>query len=306
MQIATLPIDTAKVRLQLLRRSAEAGLSNASAAAAPALGMLGAMRNIVADEGYLALYKGFWPAIQRQLVFASLRIGLYKQISEMFRKPGESTVSLGTKIISGLVSGGIGITIANPTDLVKVRMQSEGRLLPGQKPRYSGVIDAYRTIVRTEGVAGLWTGLGPAVLRNSIINATELASYETAKEFFLHNAGMKDGLSVHFLSGACAGLMATIIGNPVDVVKTRVMAARKAAQTVAAGEAAAAAAPQYTSALDCVVKTLRNEGPGAFYQGVVPQFYRLTGWSIVMFITFEQAKKYAAETLGSKKEKEGR
>ena len=36
-----------------------------------------------------------------------------------------------------------------------------------------------------EGVRGLWTGLGPAVLRNSVINATELASYEQAKEVLL-------------------------------------------------------------------------------------------------------------------------
>jgi hypothetical protein len=35
------------------------------------------------------------------------------QISDMFKQPGETTISLGRKIISGLLSGGIGITIAN-------------------------------------------------------------------------------------------------------------------------------------------------------------------------------------------------
>lgn len=257
--------------------------------------MLGAMRRIAAEEGTLALYKGFWPALQRQLVFASLRIGLYKQISDAFRAPGATTIPLSAKVLSGLLSGAIGISIANPTDLVKVRMQSEGRLVPGQAPRYAGVMDAYRTIIRTEGVGGLWTGLGPAVLRNSIINATELASYETAKEFFTTTGGFSDGLAVHVASGASAGLMATIVGNPVDVVKTRVMAARKAAAGGAGG--ASTAAPQYTGAVDCVVKTLRTEGPGAFYYGVVPQFYRLTGWSIVMFVTYEQAKAAAARAL---------
>ena len=54
------------------------------------------------------------------------------------------------------------------------------------------------------------------------------------------------------------------------------------------------ATPQYSGALDCVVKTLRNEGVRAFYQGVVPQFYRLTGWSVVMFVTFEQLKAAVA------------
>jgi hypothetical protein len=42
--------------------------------------MVSTMRLIARDEGTAALYKGFWPAIQRQLVFASLRIGLYKQV----------------------------------------------------------------------------------------------------------------------------------------------------------------------------------------------------------------------------------
>jgi len=39
------------------------------------------MKLIAKEEGMTALYKGFWPAIQRQLVFASLRIGVYKQVS---------------------------------------------------------------------------------------------------------------------------------------------------------------------------------------------------------------------------------
>lgn len=34
---------------------------------------------------------------------------------------------------------------------------------------------------REEGVAGLWTGVGPNIARNAIINAVELASYDTAR-----------------------------------------------------------------------------------------------------------------------------
>lgn len=273
--------------------------------------MLGMAKHIAATEGPLALYKGFWPAIHRQLVFASLRVGLYRKISEQFRKPGEENISLSSRVMAGLVSGAIGISVANPTDLVKVRFQSEGPLAPGQKPRYAGVVDAYRTIVRTEGLRGLWTGLGPAIARNSIINATELATYDTAKQHLLGAMGWKDGLHTHFAAAATAGLMATIVGNPVDVVKTRVMAARKvtagaaagaasAASTAAASAAAGASAPHYTGAIDCIVKTMRHEGPLAFYQGVVPQFFRITGWNIVMFVSLEQLKKgFASAWNGS-------
>lgn len=200
-----------------------------------------------------------------------------------------------------------------PTDLVKVRFQSEGKLAPGQKPRYSGVLNAYSTIVKQEGLGGLWTGVGPAIARNAVINAVELASYDTAKEVFLYKLGMADSLPTHFLSGAVAGFMATVIGNPIDVVKTRVMAAARAVPASAAAVAtgatgatataapAAPSGPVYTGALDCIAKTLKHEGPLAFYQGVVPQFFRITGWNIVMFVTFEQLKKAAAGSSADKK-----
>lgn len=45
-------------------------------------------------------------------------------------------------------TGALGIAVANPTDLVKVRLQSEGKLPPGVPRRYSGALSAYSTIVR--------------------------------------------------------------------------------------------------------------------------------------------------------------
>ena len=38
--------------------------------------------------------------------------------------------------------------MANPTDLVKVRLQAEGKLPAGVPRRYSGAMNAYSTIVR--------------------------------------------------------------------------------------------------------------------------------------------------------------
>lgn len=44
--------------------------------------------------------------------------------------------------------GAMAIVIANPTDLVKVRLQAEGKLPAGVPGRYAGALDAYFTIVR--------------------------------------------------------------------------------------------------------------------------------------------------------------
>lgn len=44
--------------------------------------------------------------------------------------------------------GALAIMVANPTDLVKVRLQAEGKLPPGVPRRYSGALNAYSTIVK--------------------------------------------------------------------------------------------------------------------------------------------------------------
>ena len=60
------------------------------------------------------------------------------------------------------------------------------------------------------------------------MNATELVAYDQAKQTLLGpTVGMRDGIGAHILSGLSAGLAATLLGSPVDVVKTRVMNAAK-------------------------------------------------------------------------------
>ena len=78
-----------------------------------------------------------------------------------------------------MVSGTLAITVANPTDLVKIKMQAQGiGKISGIPPQYSGSFDCYRQIYRAEGIKGWWKGWGPNVVRNSIINAAEVASYD--------------------------------------------------------------------------------------------------------------------------------
>lgn len=73
---------------------------------------------------------------------------------------------------------------------------------------------------------GLWTGLGPNIIRNSIINAAEIATFDQVKDTIIRNKLMEDGVPCHLVSSAVAGITACIIGSPVDVLKTRLMNAK--------------------------------------------------------------------------------
>jgi solute carrier family 25 uncoupling protein 8/9 len=187
-EICTIPLDTAKVRMQLQNKATGIKYTNA----------FQCMGTIAKEEGALALWKGLAPGILRQMVFASIRIGLYEPVRNVYHGGKQGDPSLLTKIAAGLTTGCVGIMIANPTDLVKVRVQAEGRLPPGTAKRYKGTIDAFRTIARVEGFRGLWTGVVPNMFRNSIINAAELASYDQFKQGAL-KFGMKDSISTHLL-----------------------------------------------------------------------------------------------------------
>ena len=85
------------------------------------------------------------------------------------------------RIAAGITTGAIALSVAQPTDLVKIRMQSA-------RGRYEGCLHAYRTIVRDEGVRGLWKGLSVAV-RSSItivLNSTQFIKYNCSPK-----AGLK-------------------------------------------------------------------------------------------------------------------
>ncbi|XP_008667989.1 mitochondrial uncoupling protein 2 isoform X1 [Zea mays] len=242
-EVCTIPLDTAKVRLQL-QRKAPLPLPPAAAAAtaAAAGGTLATIMCIAREEGVAALWKGVIPGLHRQFLYGGLRISLYEPVKAFFVGGAVvGDVSLLSKILAALTTGVIAIVVANPTDLVKVRLQADGKANT-VKRSYSGALNAYATIIRQEGIGALWTGLGPNVARNAIINAAELASYDQFKQMFLKLPGFTDNVFTHLLAGLGAGFFAVCIGSPVDVVKSRMM-----------GDS------MYKSTLDCFAKTLKND-----------------------------------------------
>ncbi|KPP71734.1 hypothetical protein Z043_109323 [Scleropages formosus] len=177
--------------------------------------------------------------------------------------------------MAGCTTGAMAVSVAQPTDVVKVRFQAQLNLT-GVERRYGGALQAYRQIFRDEGLRGLWKGTLPNITRNALVNCTELVTYDLIKEAILKHKLLTDNLPCHFVSAFGAGFCTTVIASPVDVVKTRYMNSPPG---------------QYTSAINCAWTMLTKEGPTAFYKGFVPSFLRLGSWNVVMFVSFEQLKR---------------
>ncbi|KAM9846900.1 dicarboxylate carrier UCP2 isoform 2-T2 [Aulostomus maculatus] len=272
--LLTFPLDTAKVRLQI---QGEAGGSSGAGRGCVAKyrGVFGTITTMVRTEGPRSLYSGLVAGLQRQMSFASVRIGLYDSVKQYYTR-GSDHVGIGSRLLAGCTTGAMAVALAQPTDVVKVRFQAQARS-PGNARRYCGTIDAYKTIAKEEGVHGLWKGTAPNIARNAIVNCTELVTYDFIKDTLLRSTP---------LTAFGAGLCTTIIASPVDVVKTRYMNS---------------AFGQYSSVLDCAVAMMTKEGPLAFYKGFMPSFLRLGSWNVVMFVTYEQLKRamMAAKSNGA-------
>ncbi|KAM9853218.1 dicarboxylate carrier UCP2-like isoform 1-T1 [Aulostomus maculatus] len=270
--LVTFPLDTAKVRLQIQGESKPP----VEGQRPKYRGVFNTILTMVKTEGPRSLYRGLVAGLQRQMSFASVRVGLYDTMKQFYSR-GSENAGIVPRLLAGCTTGAMAVAIAQPTDVVKVRFQAQVYLpAGGTVKRYSSTINAYKTIARDEGVKGLWKGCLPNITRNAIVNCSELVTYDIIKEFILKYRLMTDNMPCHFTAAFAAGFCTTVVASPVDVVKTRFMNSGRG---------------QYSGAINCALTMLMKEGPTAFYKGFMASFLRLGSWNIVMFVSYEQIKR---------------
>ncbi|EDM18338.1 uncoupling protein 2 (mitochondrial, proton carrier), isoform CRA_b [Rattus norvegicus] len=174
--LITFPLDTAKVRLQIQGESQ--GLAR-TAASAQYRGVLGTILTMVRTEGPRSLYNGLVAGLQRQMSFASVRIGLYDSVKQFYTK-GSEHAGIGSRLLAGSTTGALAVAVAQPTDVVKVRFQAQARAGGGR--RYQSTVEAYKTIAREEeGPRAFYKGFMPSFLRLGSWNVVMFVTYEQLK-----------------------------------------------------------------------------------------------------------------------------
>ncbi|KAF9111843.1 hypothetical protein BGX27_004377 [Mortierella sp. AM989] len=266
-----------------------------SAATSPmpkTLRLIPLLREIFRTEGPHVLIAGLAPAVLRESIYSTIRFGSYDLFKSIYSgmgstglKGGEETSTL-VKLLSGLTSGMIGSAIANPTDLIKVRLQA---FWPSGKPRYASIPDAFKSIYAEEGVRGLFRGVVPTSARAMVVTASQLASYDTTKHWLLKQkdsngkAVFQEGFITHFCASTFAGLVCSVSSAPLDVCKVRIMnqPVNSAGQGVL-----------YRNTIDCAIKTVQREGPLALYKGFSMCWLRLGPHTMLSLMIFEKLRNW--------------
>lgn len=234
------PIDMVKVRLQL-------GATGSPLAVASA---------IVKQDGVGALYKGLSAGLLRQATYTTARLGIYQMFFDALTNHNDGkAIPLYQKAGAGLAAGGLGAMAGSPADLSLIRMQSDATLPLERRRNYTSVVNALTRIVKEEGVGGLFTGVGPTMVRAMALNMGMLASNDQFKEM-LKAEGVADRPAV-VGAATLAGFVAAACSLPFDFIKTRMQKMDKGPD----GKF------PYAGPIDCAAKTFKNEGPLKFYTG---------------------------------------
>ena len=78
----------------------------------------------------------------REGIYSTFRLGAYEPVKDLLGASSRNS-PLYKKIIAGAIVGAVGSAIANPTDLIKIRLQGEGTIKPGMSNIYLNLLDFF-------------------------------------------------------------------------------------------------------------------------------------------------------------------
>jgi hypothetical protein len=216
------PLDCLRVRWQTIPAS-----SNVSSE-----GILYFARNIVQNEGII---NGLWrPGVTANALgmgsSAALRFGFYESVRDALQElsvnDGKSTVGEEKKgihmLLAGLSCGAGAYLVTSPFHLMKTMLQAEKNVVyVGMVPPQNGIISGFKSIVKEQGILGLWKGSTPIAARGALFTAGQMVGYDGFKTLCKSRELIDDGIELHIASSIVAAFGATILSTPADYVMAR-------------------------------------------------------------------------------------
>lgn len=90
------------------------------------------------------------PAVLRQATYGTIKFGTYYSLKSIILEHNKGEESVSVNIVCAVIAGAFSSAIANPTDVLKVRMQVQGTA------GNVGLVDCFKDVYTHEGISGLW------------------------------------------------------------------------------------------------------------------------------------------------------
>lgn len=171
-------------------------------------------------------------------------------------------------MVAGSIAGTVEHMAMFPVDTIKTQMQALGTC----PLRSASIRTALDGILKSEGIAGLYRGIGAMGLGAGPAHAVYFSVYESCKKKF--SGGNPNNSAAHAISGVFATVASDAVFTPMDTVKQRLQLSES----------------PYKGVLDCVKRVLKEEGIKAFYASYKTTVLMNAPYTAVHFATYEATK----------------
>ncbi|GAA6011082.1 hypothetical protein JCM11491_005931 [Sporobolomyces phaffii] len=181
---STYPLDLVRSRLSV--ESASLGMKEGRRDG-KSTGIWKMTLKVYRDEGgFRALYRGLVPTSLGVAPYVGLNFASYELLKQQYTKLMggglDAQPHTPVKLACGAIAGGLSQTITYPMDLLRRRMQMVGLKSDVLGYQYTGSWNAISTIIRREGIRGLYRGIVPNLCKCAPAQSVSFASYELTKD----------------------------------------------------------------------------------------------------------------------------
>lgn len=294
--VTTQPLDVVKTRMQYMQAGAYMGTSVDLASAGGRQGyttVWAALKQIHRDEGLRGLWAGSVPTSFRVglgagLYFSCLEASL--GFLEHHRMKPRDKLSADETFAAGFMARLVAAVITNPMSVLKTRFEGERvrHALQGAGAgslRHRGFVTTLVEIARVEKASGLLSGIVPTVCRDAPFSGLYFAAYSQLRPALdssltdLHPRTATTASSI--LAAAAAGISATLIVHPADVVKTRM---QMPAPT-------GFGPPPRRKIWQLIGSILKTDGARGLFVGVVPRILKRMPQQAITWTCYDFAQR---------------
>lgn len=240
---------------------------------------------IFKKEGASGLYRGLGAVIVGITPKMAIRFWSFEELKRLMT-PADGVLTTARIFLSGIGAGVIeAVAVVNPTEVVKIRLQTQPRTLPDGSAaplKYRNALHALVTIVREEGIGAIYRGVALTAARQATNQGTNFTAYTLIR-------GKLNELQPQFngdlpgwqtsLVGLTSGALGPFSNAPLDVIKTRVQREGRTA-----GESG------FRQGLRITKDLIANEGVLSLWRGITPRVMRVAPGQAVTFTVYERVR----------------
>ncbi|CAL1707486.1 unnamed protein product [Somion occarium] len=149
-------------------------------------------------------------------------------MSQRAKSPTNQPLSTPEAFVLGGIAACFAVTVSNPAEVAKTRLQMQGELAKDGGVRvYKNTFDALVKTGRNEGIRGIQKGLPPAYGYQILVNGARLGFYEPFRRNLNRLFDIDQNVQMTLTStiaGASSGAVGAALGNPLFLVKARMQA----------------------------------------------------------------------------------